>query len=74
MFWQTLVEFLTAPETRLTYNLFEHIPNHQSLDNIAEHLHIPSYVVSLLKFLCTEHIEKQALINKLEKLENLIKK
>lgn len=71
-FWQTLVEFLTAPETRLTYGLFENIPNHETLDKIAENLHIPSYILSLLKFLYKEHMEKMALEKKLNKLGELI--
>jgi len=57
-FWPTLVEFLTSPETRLVFSLFENIPNHRSLDEIAAKLHIPDYVLSLFKFLYTEHMEK----------------
>ena len=67
-FWPTLVEFLTAPETRLVFSLFENIPNHKTLDEIAEKLHIPDYVLSLLKFLYTEHMEKLALQKQIETL------
>ena len=69
-FWATLVEFLTAPETRLVFSLFENIPHHKTLDEIAEKLHIPDYVLSLLKFLYTEHMEKLALQKQIEILMN----
>mgnify|MGYP003312325338 FL=1 len=65
-FWPTLVEFLTSPETRLIFSLFENIPNHKTLDEIAEKMHIPDYILSLLKFLYTEHMEKLALQKKLD--------